>query len=555
MSGLTKTESALLAGFAAAVLFPLLYIARRLDDNTLTSWRWVWTDQNIGLMLLVCLAAVLVAYMLARTDLFDDQPVSWLLFLSLIIGLSIRDMPELLLDSSRYFLQAKYAARYGAPDFFRQWGHAMPAWTDMPLVPFLYGMLLRIFGENRPAIQLYNCLIFAGGVALTYLTARFFLDRKSSFNAALFLLGMPYLLTQIPLLLVDVHVLFFYNLALYLFLRAVHDGGAGKVTLAAGGIALAMLVKFSTWPMLLLLPLLAGLCFYRGNKRALIRAGAVFCLAAGFFTLYLAPKFEVVLEQLELLRTYQAPALQVWSEGLVSTFFFQIHPFIIFFAVLALVVLYRRGQAELLVIALFIGFFFFTVQRIRYIIPLLPLLAIIGAAGLELLRFAETRRFIGLLAAGFAVIIVHSAYMPFFQTTGMANIRNAGRYLDTIDSDAVEVHILPQEQSRAPSFLILPQLDLFSRKTFIAPQQWPRKTDSPAGYHPLRFAWTMPKPAAYSADRLTIRDDTPLVVISGAPVDEGVINAIRANPAFTTVRHFNACSGVFRYKTFIAVFQ
>jgi hypothetical protein len=113
VTSLTKIESALLTAFIALVSFPLLYLARRLDNNTLSSWRWVFNGQSIGTIIIFCLLAVVVSYLLSRTNFLEKQPVLSLISLSFLTCASLWGEPELLLDSGRYFLQAKHVSEYG----------------------------------------------------------------------------------------------------------------------------------------------------------------------------------------------------------------------------------------------------------------------------------------------------------------------------------------------------------------------------------------------------------------------------------------------------------
>lgn len=555
MTGLGKTESILLAGFISAVSVPLLYMARALDSNTLSSWRWILNSNSIGVIFSFSLLAAAGSYLLSRTALFERHPLFWLFLLSFLLSASLWQEPELLLDSGRYFLQAKQLSEYGPAYFIGQWGGEIPAWTDLPLGPFLYGMLFRLFGEHREVLQLFNSVLFSLSVVLTSLIAGKVMHRESAFLAGLLLLGMPYLLTQVPLLLVDIHALFFFSLALYTFLNALVDGGKLRICGAAAAIVGAMLSKYSIWPMLLFLPLLAsGFCGQDGGIR--FRRALAVALLAGFVAgLIFLQHGGLVRAQMHVLAAYQRPALAVWHEGLLSTFLFQMHPFIAAGACAGFLMAVRRVDLPLLLVGAALLFFFSQIQRIRYIIPLLPLLAIMAASGLQLLSSQQTRRFVCWLCAGFSLILLHGATLPFFETTCMRNIQNAGRFLDTLPAEAVEVVTLPQEASEAPTSPAIAQLDLFTHKKIIAPQSWASSLQLPQGYQPLLFTWQMKKPLFYAAYKEGLgRRHLPLVVISGAAIDDAVAADFREDFQPAQIRRFTAHSGVFRYKTFVTVF-
>jgi len=42
------------------------------------------------------------------------------------------------------------------------------AWTDLPLVPFLYGLVFKFFGEHRVLVQILNTIFYSLTVVLTY---------------------------------------------------------------------------------------------------------------------------------------------------------------------------------------------------------------------------------------------------------------------------------------------------------------------------------------------------------------------------------------------------
>jgi hypothetical protein len=75
-------------------------------------------------------------------------------------------------DAARYFTQAKQAEIHGIAYFLQAWGGEVPAWTDLPLVPLLYGAVFSLFGEERVYIQVCTSLLFAGTIVLTYRLGR-----------------------------------------------------------------------------------------------------------------------------------------------------------------------------------------------------------------------------------------------------------------------------------------------------------------------------------------------------------------------------------------------
>jgi hypothetical protein len=93
-------------------------------------------------------------------------------------------------DASRYFTQAKHLELYGVKYFVSEWGKDINAWTDMPLVPFLYGVVFSIFGETRIYIQILNTTFFSLTAVLTFELGKILWDEETGFFAGV-LLGAP----------------------------------------------------------------------------------------------------------------------------------------------------------------------------------------------------------------------------------------------------------------------------------------------------------------------------------------------------------------------------
>lgn len=149
------------------------------------------------------------------------------------------------LARSRYIVQAKYIELHGPGYFFKEWGQTVPAWTDMPLVPLVYGIVFHVFGETKLGIQVFTSLLFSGTVVLTYLIGRTLWNQNIGLSAGALLLGIPYLFTQVPLFMVDIATMFFLALAVFAIIKAVDNGYTAQCILASAAITLALLTKYS----------------------------------------------------------------------------------------------------------------------------------------------------------------------------------------------------------------------------------------------------------------------------------------------------------------------
>jgi hypothetical protein len=550
VAGLSKIESILLISFLSLLIFPLLYLCRSLDNNTLASWQWVFIGAKLNTIILLLILAVVVSFFLSCKITIEKRPLFSLLFLTCLAVVPLWQEPELLLDSGRYFLQAKHLSQYGFISFWNEWGKSITAWTDLPLVPLLYGFVFKLFGESRVAIQLFNTLIFALTILLTYLTGKILLNKESGFYAALLLLGLPYLLSQVPLMLVDTHAMFFMILALYTFLKAIEEE-KGWLLLSSITIALAMLVKFSTWPMLILLPLMAAAQPKNRPENFLRRIVIIFLVTSLLIGLFIFSKYKLFLDQMDLLLHFQRPLMTAWQEHPASRFLFQTHPFVTILACWALFKSSQKGNHRILIMGVFLLVFFIQVGRIRYLIPLMPFFTLVAAYGLSSFRYKEVRRFVGITIVISSLVITQVVYLPFLNKTSMSNINNAATYIETLPHDALEVHFLTQEKSGGNTASAIPLLDLYISRKIVAKQRWSSaETARQHGKTPLLFTWFQKKPLYYQPPSA---ETMPLVIISGSPIDDALYAKIRGSqPA--SVKHFNSRTNVFRFKTFVSVY-
>lgn len=551
-----KTEQILLVSFCTLIVIPLLYIGRLADDNTLTSWKWVFPESGVLQVFFVLVLALPCAYALSGLRLAGRRAHAFLAALSVLAVLPLWQQPEAVIDASRYFVQAKNLSEHGTAYFLAEWGRAIPAWTDLPLVPFLYGLIFRWFGEERLYIQIFNTLLFALTCMLTFALGRKLWDEETGLNAGLLLMGIPYLLTQVPLLLVDVPTMFFLSLAVYAFLNAVEKGGAAWIGVSAISLCMALLSKYSAWPMLGVLPVIA-LVPMAGDAKIAFRRSAAVLLVAGFLAGALVSlRFDFFREQITLLATYQWPGLGRWQEGYLSTFLFQSHPFLALLALLGIYTAFREKDRRFLIAAWFAVFvFLLEVKRIRYIVPLFPLFALMAAYGLNALRDRGVMRFACLCILASSVTIAYCAYLPFLNGTSMANLQHAGRYLDSLECAAVEVHALPQTDSSGSTFASIPLLDYHTNSQLSSSQQWPAHAENgDIRQSSLRFTWETGKPGWYA--RTGAARGCALALISSE-----VIAQVPAELSGTgqgkleELRRFEFGSGIFKYQTFLTVFK
>jgi len=544
---------------SSLLLFYVLYTLRSLDDSRLVSWEDVFSvirPLRTGGVLCVSLIA---AFIFSRSAFIERNTEAALFTLSFAASAICWQEPEMIVDASRYFTQAKHLEVYGVGYFFREWGNGITAWTDLPAMAFIYGSLFTVFGESRLIIQVFNSLLFSSAIVLTYLTGKELWDRDSGFNASLFLLGIPYLFTQVPLMMVDLPAMFFLIFSIYTFLLALRRGGT-MVTISSLTIFVSFFTKYSTWLMLTVIPVMYAVELYRNRKEELgryaLRGMIVFFVSFFLISIVIAFKHDEIVKQIHLLISYQKPGLQRWGESLVSTYFFQMHPLIPMLAAVSLIMAARNRDLTY-VIAAWLVFVVLVLQirRIRYIVMVFPLLSLMASYGLGLFRDRVNVRFIAYSTAAFSLTLALSGFIPFQQQTSAANLRDAADYLNSLDVAIVEVFTpLPGDYVMNPAVSV-PLLDLHTKKKVLYrydETDYPRPDD--ISRSPLRFTWTYRNPSYYQeAEERNVK--RAVLIITDNTERELPGSILRKTADLSEKRTFKISDNAFRHQTLVTVYH
>lgn len=527
---------------------------RSLDDSRLTSWAWVFDGRDPLALFALVAAALAAAHLAARAPIPPRARAPALVALSFAAGAGFWTAPELIVDASRYFTQAKYLELHGLRAFLSEWGREIPAWTDLPLVPALYGLAFRALGEDRLHVQALTTALFAGSVALTWRTGAALFDEGVGLAGGAFLLAIPYLLTQVPAMLVDVPTMFFVTLATWASVRAVQRGGAPRIALAAAAVFLAFASKYSAWLLLSGLPALA-LVERRRSPGAPRRAATVAALSALLVGAWLLLHREVVAEQLALLLSYQAPGLRRWGESFRATFLFQVHPFLTAGALLSVWMAVRRRDPRWLVVAwpvLLLAAL--QVRRIRYWLPAFPMLALMAAYGLHSIRSAPARRLVVASAVASSLVVALWGMLPFLQRTSAANLRDAGAYLDRLAEPTAEVLTPRRDGATVNPAVSVPLLDLFTAKPLRHAYEAPSPEAARAAREsPLRFTWEYRNPRHYAR---RAEDGPAAVVVITDDLDAPLPADLRRRlDGLRLARTFARDEGVFAHRTLVRVYR
>jgi len=538
-----------------ALLFPLLLLCfRSLDDNRLTSWQWTFYNVNTFWFFCLLVGGIVAALVLSRFEPNRLKPLV-LFLVSFLAAAMFWDEPEVIVDAARYITQAKQLSVNGTGYFFSEWGKDVFAWTDLPLVPFLYGLLFKLFGESRVVIQFCTTGLFSGTVVLVYCLGKLLWDEETGFNGALLLLAIPYLYTQIPLMLVDVPTMFLLLLAVYLYTLVLINGGVVTILLSGLGLFCVFYAKYSTWVLLAGLSVTFLTTVLSSPAHTLKRTSGVIVVAVILIGAAFYLKQEVFLEQIRFLFAYQKPGLGRWGEGYLSTFFFQIHIFVTAGMLWSAWVAYIKRDYRYLNLACFVLIIFLlNLQRIRYALPLFPFIVLLASYGIKEIDSRRIRRFIVLCAVCSSLVVAQLAYLPFLKNMSANNIQEAGVFLNRKGIDVVEVIPLFDEDDIVNPELAVPLLDYFteSRVYYASGQARP----NPEKYRTssLRFTWEYQPPALYQPEPQSLASEKALAIIASKrnqPLPPSVRKKIAG---FTQQRTFNRTTGVFRHQTIVSVY-
>jgi 4-amino-4-deoxy-L-arabinose transferase-like glycosyltransferase len=430
----------------------------------------------------------------------------FLFFACCIVTAFFWGVAEVNISASRYVTQAKHLEIYGIPYFFKEWGNDIQAWMDMPAVPFFDGLIFWLFGESRIYIQLFTSLLFGTTAVITYLIGKTLWDEDTGFYAGLLLLGIPYLIIQTPLMLLDVHTMFFLTLAIYLYIRTVEAGGLARTLAATSAIFIASFCKYSVWPMLSVLPVISLVYYFQTNdgslrRKVLQRSFRVLLLSLLLVGVAVALKFEVVVGQIKLLLEFQRPSLGRWTETFASIFLFQINPVISIAALLSLfLAMWKRDLKYLIVIWLPLLAVVFHLKRVRYILPFFPMLTLMAAQGLATLRDPKLRKVIIASVIMTSFVTCFFLFRPFLNQWSAVNLKDAGQFLDTLDVDTVEVFVMPRQNYPVNPAVSVPLFDLSTHKRIFF--QYISGASSPdEDPHTSRFrdSWEYRNPSYYTS--------------------------------------------------------
>ena len=516
--------------------------------------------------------ALTFAYAFSLVKYEQYKPALTLFIASFAASAIFWSEPEVIIDVSRYFTYAKHLALYGTGDFLSQWGNAINPWTDLPLVPFVYGLIFNVLGESRIFIQIFNSTLFSLTVVLTFFIGQTLWSDEIGFYAGTMILGIPYIFSQVPLMLVDVPAMFLLTLSVFTFIQVMEKGGVW-ILLSSLAVLCAIFSKYSTWMMLSVLVVIFVVYLFQNTdyrtqitdvqrtKASLFRICFQRGLSVAIITLILAGiafllKSDVVLSQIAFLREYQAPGLRRWGESFVSTFLYQIHPFITISAIFSIYVAIKKRDSKFIIISwLIILIVMLQIRRSRYVMVIFPMFTLMASYGLSYLKNSDLKRYIASSIVAFSLAVAIFAYLPFLKSMSIENIQQAGKYLNTIVNPVIRVFTTHSDKAAVNPAVSVPVLDLYTNKHIsyhyddkvVPPLEAIEKS-------PLRFTWEYRNPDYYKKYVNDNGKNTAVVVISNG--DDALPEYITEKiTGLEQINIFNTSTGIFRYNPVVTVYQ
>jgi hypothetical protein len=172
------------------------------------------------------------------------------------------------------------------------------------------------------------------------------------------------------------------------------------------------------------------------------------------------------------------------------------------------------------------------------------MLAVMAAYGISAIGQEKVRRFIVYCAATGSIAVALTAYSPFLQTHSIANLKEAGKFMDSMDAEFFRVITLPQRSTINPAIAI-PLLDLYTRKTIYynyAPESSPSEDEIEK--MPLRFTWNYKNPAYYALPAGTRPEALAVIWGYGEPSLQG----------YKLAGKFDRTENIYAFRPYVSIF-
>lgn len=244
---------------------------------------------------LLSLCAVPLVFIRRRLPILTERSILVVLFVASIANaITFWSVPEINPDATLWNYQAGYVASHGLFSFITGFGSSVVSSSGLPIPSLIFGIAYTLFGFHRYVIQAVNTVFFGLTTVLAYFIGKNLFDRRTGTYAGLCFLSSPFVISQVPLMLVDVISSFFMILSIFSFTVMVKSR---RITIAALSIipfALALLSKVTS--AFVLVPIMVVIFVWglfrskqKSSRRLLMRNLAMFLFLVGLLGFMILP--------------------------------------------------------------------------------------------------------------------------------------------------------------------------------------------------------------------------------------------------------------------------
>jgi hypothetical protein len=195
------------------------------------------------------------------------------------------------------------------------------------------------------------------------------------------------------------------------------------------------------------------------------------------------------------------------------------------------------------------------IKRIRYTLIAFPMLALMAGYALSHIEHERIRRYLALSILVSTCFVSVFGYKAFLEGSSASNIRHAGKYINTLNVDEVEVVPLQQLTSSINPVISVPLLDLVTRKPIVlSSEHFSFVEDKPVWIDKstLRFSWEYAPPDYYRANN-EMKNKIMVIILSDP--EQKLPDVIQQRlSGFYRDKRFDSQEGVFRYTTIVDIY-
>lgn len=228
-------------------LLQLLWLAVIVGTGTSTRYGLI-----LALAIFSVAATLAVIYLPDRIILKFKEPIDRLLIsekrtllalalATILIGVFYACIQHLWGDEKESFRVATILSSNPLVTAYMESGWMM---NHPPLIPLIYGFVIRLFGANLLYLRLVSVLFLAGVLTVTYLLGRELYGRDMGYLAPILFLSFPLVVRLGASAMLDVQLAFFFCLAMWMLVRLAGQPSVWLACAAGAVVGLGLLTKY-----------------------------------------------------------------------------------------------------------------------------------------------------------------------------------------------------------------------------------------------------------------------------------------------------------------------